>query len=1032
MKQLKWFRNNILLVIALFLLAFIPLYPKLPLLDVKNTWIYIRIEDFIVAVGLLVWFVQLIRKKASLMTPLTIPILIYWGVGLVSLVYAVVFLFPHLANVFPNVAVLYLLRHIEYLSVFFIAYSAVKQKKDINLIIVTIVTVLFAVSFYGFGQKGVLIGWENRFPAFSTMSEEFSKGIPLLLSTAGRVQSTFAGHYDLAAYLILLIPLMASLIIGVKKWWKKLFFLAAWVAGLVLLLMTASRVSFAVYLVAISVVFVLQKQKRYILPAIIGSILLLNFFQGISQRFASTISSVDTVIDARTGKVVGMVESNPEGGEKKIVIKQETPTGESLPVSQSGIINIPSTQEEQKTVTVVQMQRKKLVNGKEATEITNVEGDFVIKRTLAYDISFTTRFQGEWPRAMEAFNRNILTGSGYSSINAATDNNYLRILGETGLLGFLSFTGIFLIMCIYTFRVLPDVDSPVARSFVLGSLAGLVGLGLNAILIDVFEASKVAFVMWLLIGLMLGILRLYQKHKVNYVSNLRTVFTSIPAVFLYILGGGAALFSRTLQNYFVADDFTWLRWVADCKKIVFPNGDMNCEPTKTAIMHYFTSADGFFYRPGMKIYFSMMYPFAWLNASPYHIVSILLHVAVSCLIYVIALKLLRHKVFALLTASFFLVLSSHSETVLWISSVGHLFAAFFTLFALVMHIYWRETKRIVFMILAILGIIAAPLFQEVGIAAPLLVIFYDIFVLREGYRNVTKRWYYFLYFIPLPIYLIVRSYAKSHWSGGDYSYNLIKLPYNIVGNFIGYIFLSLAGTQFLPVYNQVRTIGKSNQPLVIAILILLIIAGYFIYKLFYKHIDKESKSVSTASLLFFVIPLLTVLPLGNIAARYVYLASFGSVLFLVYIMKLLYMSISKTSKYAAITALVILVLGFSYYQISGLMQSNQDWKRAGEITDRLVVDINYAFPVQKATPPDPVFYFVNVPAKLGEAWVFPVGLPDALWFSFQKENLTVHARKDLNLALDEAEGSSSARVFEFAKDGTVEQVIRTKTIEEQK
>ena len=42
------------------------------------------------------------------------------------------------------------------------------------------------------------------------------------------------------------------------------------------------------------------------------------------------------------------------------------------------------------------------------------------------------------------------------------------------------------------------------KSFIIGFSAGAIGLALNATLIDVFEASKVAFVLWALVGITLG------------------------------------------------------------------------------------------------------------------------------------------------------------------------------------------------------------------------------------------------------------------------------------------------------------------------------------------------------------------------------------------------------------------------------------------------------------------------------------------------------------------------------------------------
>src|SRR5207249_10966888 len=83
--------------------------------------------------------------------------------------------------------------------------------------------------------------------------------------------------------------------------------------------------------------------------------------------------------------------------------------------------------------------------GSQSAEIKVFYGDFLVKRAKAYDLSFTTRFQGEWPRTIEAFRRNIIMGSGYGSVSLAVDNDYLRILGESGLLGLSAFVLIFLV-----------------------------------------------------------------------------------------------------------------------------------------------------------------------------------------------------------------------------------------------------------------------------------------------------------------------------------------------------------------------------------------------------------------------------------------------------------------------------------------------------------------------------------------------------------------------------------------------------------
>src|SRR3989344_4893897 len=64
LKLLKWLDDNLILALAGFLLAFIPLYPKLPLFDILPGYIVrVRLEDFFVTITLGLWLIWLIRRK---------------------------------------------------------------------------------------------------------------------------------------------------------------------------------------------------------------------------------------------------------------------------------------------------------------------------------------------------------------------------------------------------------------------------------------------------------------------------------------------------------------------------------------------------------------------------------------------------------------------------------------------------------------------------------------------------------------------------------------------------------------------------------------------------------------------------------------------------------------------------------------------------------------------------------------------------------------------------------------------------------
>lgn len=1043
MKIFKWIWDNILFICTLFLLVFIPLYPKKPLIDIVNTWVYIRAEDFIVVFILLIWAILLLRKKITLKTPLTIPIIIFWIVGAIATIHAVLLIFPEIPNVFPNVAFLSMLRRIEYMSVFFIAYTGMKDKGFLKYVIAVLAGTLICVSLYGFGQKYL------DFPAYLTMNEEFAKGIPIQISALARIPSTFAGHYDFAAYLVLIIPILTSMVFGVRNTLIRLSLLAAVGLGFIMLFMTVSRVSFFVLLISLAFVAFLQKKKLILLSlpvlGVVLAVLFISLTPRLLDRFGSTIKEIDILVNANTGEVIGetkqasaslfenktiMASQYVKSDDIKIVdtdfskaspsalrpfytlppkvvmvIPPNTSTGENLPQG-TGYINLPLSPVTRKLGEFFYEKPKSSENVGTASAMAFVfYGDFLVKRAAAYDLSFTTRFQGEWPHALDAFRRNILFGSGYSSVSLAVDNDYLRMLGEIGLLGFASFLAIFLALGIYIKKILPQIDSPVARSFVVGFAAGVIGLALNALLIDVFEASKVAFLLWLLMGVTVGVLHFYQKEQVDLYKELKKIITSKYAIIVYLGIVAVMVYSPMISNFFVGDDFTWLRWAAECKN--------NC------IWQYFTQSDGFFYRPGTKVYFLLMYSLFWLNQTVYHVVSILLHFIVVVLLFLLAKKILRDFSLAVLSTFIFLILSGYSEMVFWVSATGYLFNAAFILLSLFFFIQWNEKKKMIYFILCMSSFILSLLFHELGVIVPILLVAYKF--ISDG-RSTIKQMqkqlnYYVIFIVILLFYVAVRNFSGSHWFSGDYSYNILKLPFNVVGNGIGYLLLALFGPASLSFYETFRDFFREN--LVIAGMIsLIVLAGcFYAYRFFVKRTGKEDKKVILFCVLFFVITLLPFLGLGNITSRYSYLASFGVIVFFVFFMKKLYNYLRSSGKETAFSVVVVIISVFSLLHIIQQQQLHSDWYEAGLKVNKFFTAIDSLY-TDNWSKDALKFHFVNVPLRVGEAWVFPVGLKDALWFVYRNPNIAVYQDSSLRSAFNVVTaGSPTEKVFVFQDDG---------------
>ena len=507
-KLLRWLDDHILEYLSFALLIFIPLYPKIPLADLIPGYIVrLRLDDLLVGGAFAIFIIQLVRKKISLKSnPLFIPLLIYLIIGFVSSLSAmfVTKTVPlndiHIAKLFLNWA-----RRIEYFSVFFVFFSSIKSLSQIKKYIYIAALILLAVSIYGFGQK--YLYW----PAFSTMNREFSKGVKLYLTEHARVLSTFGGHYDLAAYLMIVLTLFIPLASIVKNWLHKLLFLIVSLAGFWLLILTVSRTSFLAYLVSITVAFILLSFKkgwfwgfsRWLIVIFVSLAIMLSFGD-LSDRFAHVLK----LDKFKTSFALKPIKREPPKDSQAAYIgvgaKSDTP---------------PSTQ---KPASGVQTARPVDVY-EDIPEFGSSEG---LPATLAakprvysqaavtYDLSTGIRLDYTWPAAIKGFKRNILLGSGYSTLTKrniedfteaeSTDNDFLRALGETGLLGFLAFFGTIAYVIWYALKNYTLVKDPFFAAIVASLVAAIFGLLVNSIYIDVFEASKVAYTFWIMCAILIA------------------------------------------------------------------------------------------------------------------------------------------------------------------------------------------------------------------------------------------------------------------------------------------------------------------------------------------------------------------------------------------------------------------------------------------------------------------------------------------------------------------------------------------------
>lgn len=451
---------------VLLLSVFIPLYPKFPLFPIPGTYVSVRVEDVLIAIVVLWWVVAIYPSWRKVINfPISEAFFVFWGIGLLSL-FSGIFLTQ---TVTPHLGILHYLRRVEVMILFLVALTTFESKKQLKVWLITMVVVTAIIVLYGFGQKFL------SFPVISTTNKEFSKGLVLVLSPDARVNSTFAGHYDLAIYLGFFMTVTTAVFFYFKKFLHKLLFFSASLLSFILLAMTAARVSFAAAILGILAVLMLLGQKKLILLLLALSLLAFVISPDLRHR------------------TVGLVTVNLLGGGGP---KYTPPPQKKNPDKHFSVENA-----------------KDGSASFSGVPVDVAPGEPLNPTELGVYRSFGIRFDEEWPRAIRAFFKNPILGTGYSSIGIATDNDILRMFGETGIVGTVALGLIFVYIISKMVIFLKRATRQLTYYLMIGLLSAAASVLLTGLFIDILESSKVAQMMWLSLGVGFAVIKMEEKNE---------------------------------------------------------------------------------------------------------------------------------------------------------------------------------------------------------------------------------------------------------------------------------------------------------------------------------------------------------------------------------------------------------------------------------------------------------------------------------------------------------------------------------------
>ncbi len=138
-----------------------------------------------------------------------------------------------------------------------------------------------------------------------------------------------------------------------------------------------------------------------------------------------------------------------------------------------------------------------------------------------------------------------------------------------------------------------------------------------------------------------------------------------------------------------------------------------------------------YYRPLFSVLFSINYAIFGTSAWGWHLVNVLIHAAVTFLVFAVVYEMAERRWLALIAASLFAVHPTHVESVAWISGVTDPVMALFLLAAFYFYLRYRKNGSKP-MLAAVAGFyFLALLNKETAIAMPLIIAYCEIFYFNE-------------------------------------------------------------------------------------------------------------------------------------------------------------------------------------------------------------------------------------------------------------------------------------------------------------
>ncbi len=475
-------------------IAFVLLFPKISLIKISNFATPVRIEDFLLLILILFGFVLFrrdedFRKKilGALFSPVSILIIGWLSLMFISTTHNVVF------NQLSVSSYLFVLRFVEYAALFYLGYAAAPTKKSRSVCFNVLIALGILISAWALLQiTGAAGGYGGGFYQYT-----YIKG-------TDRAFASFSGPYELAGFLIVLIPIAAGIFVITKNRRLKLFYFAALVAAIMTMGFSGARFPVICSFLAVLSLSLARRELKHkltvgalalmtlIMPLFVSKPLVMRF-----QLLAGTFESFREEEMAR--QILQEKELQEEAREPSFPITAvEEKEEEGVPEE---TFNLAGNIKKRVSVFVdeVNERRRAFVKGIEE------RGSLLLEKVKEADPSLRWRLSETWPRALAKVRKNPLLGGGMGSVGIGLDGEYATLLGETGILGLAVFIALLRKIMAEMLKKVRRLEDHQSRVLAFAIISVTIGLAANAVFADIFRASKIAFLFWYLVGTSLGV-----------------------------------------------------------------------------------------------------------------------------------------------------------------------------------------------------------------------------------------------------------------------------------------------------------------------------------------------------------------------------------------------------------------------------------------------------------------------------------------------------------------------------------------------